>query len=77
MSKEKKPDSELKQAIQRRIGELTREIETCVKKKEQFQRAMKDLDTKITQLVGGITELQALDKLDDQEEQSGRGASSE
>ena len=59
-SKETKSEDDLKLAIQRRIEELTREIQDLVGKKQAYQRATKEVDTRLTQLMGAIEELTKL-----------------
>lgn len=59
-SKKKSSNEDLKQAIQKRIGELTKEIQGLVQKKQAYQQVMKELDTRLTQLMGAIEELSKL-----------------
>ena len=59
-SKETKKEEDLKLVIQRRIEELTKEIQSLVGKKQAYQRATKEVDTRLTQLMGAIEELSKL-----------------
>lgn len=61
-SKEKNSSEDLRPAIQKRIEELTKEIQILAQKKQAYQQAMKELDTRMTQLMGAIEELNALVK---------------
>lgn len=56
-TKKKSSNVDLRQALAKRIEELTKELETTIQKKEQYQRAVRDLDTRMAQLVGAVDEL--------------------
>ena len=62
-SEEIKKEDDLKLAIQKRIEELTREIQGLVEKKQAYQRAMREVDTRLTQLMGAIEELTKLNSV--------------
>ena len=51
---------DLNKAISTRIEELTTEIQEMATKKEQYQRALRELDVRITQMIGGLEELNKL-----------------
>ncbi len=61
---EKDSKNDLKQTIQKRIEELTNEIQELIQKKQAYQMATKEVDTRLTQLMGAIEELNKLSKIE-------------
>ena len=59
-SKKVNSKGDLRLVIQKRIDELTAEIQTLLQKKQTHQEVMKEVDIRLTQLVGAIEELSNL-----------------
>lgn len=50
----------MQKIIAKRIEELSKEIEIAIDNKERYQKAIRDIDIRVTQLVGGLEELKKL-----------------
>jgi CII-binding regulator of phage lambda lysogenization HflD len=53
---------DLRLAIQKRIEELTNEIQNLIESKQRYQESMLKVDTRLTQQIGAIEELNNLIK---------------
>jgi chaperonin cofactor prefoldin len=62
MDQDNNKNQDLILVIQRRIEELTAEIQELVQKKQAYQQATKELDIRLTQLMGAIEELTKITK---------------
>ncbi len=59
-SKKTSSKGDLRPVIQKRIDELTTEIQNLLQKKQAYREAMIEVDTRLTQLMGAVEELNNL-----------------
>lgn len=68
MQKEKKSNDDLRQDLVKRIKELSQEVKNLIEKKQKHQQITKEIDLRITQLVGALSELERFTKAEDDQE---------
>ena len=57
---EKESNDDLKSTIQNRVDELTKEIQKLINNKDAYSKAIREIDIKITQMVGAVNEMRSL-----------------
>lgn len=61
----------MEETIKNRIKELTVEVQEIVAQKEEYQRIIKEMDIRVAQLIGAISELNKLIEADEKSDEKG------